>query len=89
MTAWKRKPSSSTLGASQIGFKGLSPTLGSARGTRDKVTPAQVEFRGEEEWEEGLNWRRELNLRQTQITEVANLKAYPEPPMPQPSLIQG
>ncbi len=45
------------------------------------MTPAQVEFRGEGEREEGVNWRtwREVNLREAQITalerEVANLKA--------------
>ncbi len=42
-------------------------------------SPAQVQFRGEGERGAGLNWRRELNLREAQIIalerEVANLRA--------------
>ncbi len=52
---------------------------GAARGRRDEVTPARVVFR-ELEGEEEVNWRRELNLREAQITalerEVATLKAW-------------
>ncbi len=54
------------------------PNPGAARGRRDEVTPARVMFRGGEEGEE-VNWRRELNLREAQITalesEVATLRA--------------
>ncbi len=59
----------------------LEPNPGAARGRRDKVTPARVEFREEErEAGRGKNGRRELSLREAQITalerEVANLKAW-------------
>ncbi len=50
------------------------PNQGAARGKRDKVTQARVEFREREE-EEEVNWRRELNLREAQIREVAKLRA--------------
>ncbi len=53
------------------------PNPGAARGRREEVTPARVEFQEREEGEEFL--RRELNLREAQITalelEVATLKA--------------
>ncbi len=59
------------------------PNQGAARGRREEVTPAQVQFREEEEEEEeeeeGMSWRRELHLREAQITalerEVATLRA--------------
>ncbi len=54
------------------------PNQGAARGRRDKMTLAQVQFREKEGGEE-VNWRRELNLREAQITalerEVATLRA--------------
>ncbi len=52
------------------------PNQAAAREKRDKVAPALLEFRGGDR-EEEVNWRRELNLREAQITalekEVASL----------------
>ena len=58
----------------------LEPNQGAARGRRDEVTPARVVFREREEREEGEDYmRRELNLREAQLTalerEVATLRA--------------
>ena len=53
------------------------PNPGAARGRRDEVTPARGGYRGEEGG--GMNWTREMNLKEAQISalekEVARLKA--------------
>jgi hypothetical protein len=53
------------------------PNPGAARGRRDEVTPARRGYREEEEG--GVNWTREMNLKEAQISalekEVARLKA--------------
>ncbi len=62
------EPNKDPQGGPQEGVElSPEPNQGAARGRRDKVTPARVEFSGGDR-EEEVDWRRELHLKEAQIT---------------------